>query len=289
MSHKLMSQKLMSHTPVRRRAAALAVLTASALALSACGDGDAEAGPQDETTIRVATHLPTMYDLLEVAGDVAEDQGYEVDIVQVNDNVQYNRILADGEVDANFAQHQPFMEAYNAENDADLEAVAPIYDARVGFYSREYDQVEEIPEGARVAIPNDHSNEGRALAILEAEGLITLSEDAGYEAGLSDIEENPLDLDFFQIDLLNLASAYEEEDVALVFNYPNYMIDTTGLTPDDAVVLEEPEDLHFAISLVAREDNADSEQIQVLEEAMTSQEVRDFLEEEYGESLFAAF
>lgn len=289
MSHKLMSQKLMSHTPVRRRAAALAVLTASALALSACGDGDAGAGAQDETTIRVATHLPTMYDLLEVAGNVAEDQGYEVDIVQVNDNVQYNRILADGEVDANFAQHQPFMEAYNAENDADLEAVAPIYDARVGFYSREYDQVEEVPEGARVAIPNDHSNEGRALAVLEAEGLITLSEDAGYEAGLSDIEENPLDLDFFQIDLLNLASAYEEEDVALVFNYPNYMIDTTGLTPDDAVLLEEPEDLHFAISLVAREDNADSEPIQVLEEAMTSQEVRDFLEEEYGDSLFAAF
>lgn len=284
-----MSHHLMSRRPSRRTAAAAAMLTVSALALSACGDGGAEAGPEGEATIRVATHLPTMYDLLEVAGEVAEGQGYEVDIVQVNDNVQYNRILADGEVDANFAQHQPFMEAYNAENDADLEAVAPIYDARVGFYSREHDQVEDIPEGARVAIPNDHFNEGRALAILEAEGLITLSEDAGYEARLSDIEENPLDLDFFQIDLLNLASAYEEEDVALVFNYPNYMIDTTGLTPDDAVLLEEPEDLHFAISLVAREDNADSEQIQVLEEAMTSQEVRDFLEEEYGESLFAAF
>lgn len=284
-----MSQKLMSQNTARRTAVPAAVLTASALALTACGDGGAETGGEGDTTIRVATHLPTMYDLLEVAGEVAEDQGFEVDIVQVNDNVQYNRILADGEVDANFAQHRPFMEAYNAENDADLEAVTPIYDARVGFYSREYDQVDEIPEGSRVAIPNDHSNEGRALAILEAEGLITLSEDAGYEARISDVEENPLDLDFFQIDLLNLASAYEEEDVALVFNYPNYMIDTTGLTPDDALFLEEPEDLHFAISLVAREDNADSEQIQVLEEAMTSQEVQEFLEDEYGESLFPAF
>lgn len=279
----------MSQKTVRRSAAPAAVLAASALALTACGDGGAEASGEGDTTIRVATHLPTMYDLLEVAGEVAEEQGYEVDIVQVNDNVQYNRILADGEVDANFAQHQPFMEAYNAENDAELEAIAPIYDARVGFYSRDYDSVEEIPEGSRVAIPNDHSNEGRALAILEAEGLITLDEEAGYEASISDIEENPLDLELFQIDLLNLSSAYEEDDVALVFNYPNYMIDTTGLTPDDALFLEEPEDLHFAINLVAREDNADSEEIQVLEEAMTSEEVREFLEEEHGESLFAAF
>lgn len=274
----------MSQKTVRRSAAPAAVLAASALALTACGDGGAEAD-----TIRVATHLPTMYDLLAVAGEVAEEQGYEVDIVQVNDNVQYNRILADGEVDANFAQHRPFMEAYNAENDADLEAIAPIYDARVGFYSRDYDSAEEIPEGSRVAIPNDHSNEGRALAVLEAEGLITLDEEAGYEASISDIEENPLDLELFQIDLLNLSSAYEEDDVALVFNYPNYMIDTTGLTPDDALFLEEPEDLHFAINLVARADNADSEEIQVLEDAMTSEEVRAFLEEEHGESLFAAF
>ena len=278
----------MSQKTVRRSAAPAAVLAASALALTACGDGGAEAGPEGDT-IRVATHLPTMYDLLAVAGEVAEEQGYEVDIVQVNDNVQYNRILADGEVDANFAQHRPFMEAYNAENDADLEAIAPIYDARVGFYSRDYDSVEEIPEGSRVAIPNDHSNEGRALAVLEAEGLITLDEEAGYEASISDIEENPLDLELFQIDLLNLSSAYEEDDVALVFNYPNYMIDTTGLTPDDALFLEEPEDLHFAINLVARADNADSEEIQVLEDAMTSEEVRAFLEEEHGESLFAAF
>ena len=274
--------------PLRARALAATVLAGSLLAVTACGGGtndDGAAGSAGEggsgggqdTVIKVASHLPPMTDVVKKAGEVAAEEGYTVELVQVSDNVQYNRLVADGEADASFAQHKPFMEKYNHENDADLVHVASIYDAKVGYYSKDYTSLEEIPQGAKVAIPNDVSNEGRALAILDDHGLITLKEGVGFEGRMGDVEENPKDLEWVQVDLLNLPSAYEEDGVALVYSYPSY-IAKVGLTPDDAVVLEENVDQRFSISLVAREDNVDSEKIQVLKDAFTSDEVKEFLE-----------
>ncbi|MDZ5077692.1 MetQ/NlpA family ABC transporter substrate-binding protein [Nesterenkonia sp. HG001] len=287
---------LSAHGSARFRAflRPLAVLAAGALLLTGCAEGGDTTGEGaggdagSDTTIRVASHMPPMTDVVEVAGEVAEEEGWTVELVQVSDNVQYNRLLADGEVDANFAQHEPYMQAFNAEHDAELTALAPIYDAKVGFYSAEFDDVADIPEGAQVAIPNDASNEGRALAILDEHGLISLAEGVGFEGRISDIEENPKDLEWVQVDLLNLSSAYEEDGIALVYNYPTY-IARVGLTPQDAILLEETVDQRFAIQLVARAEDADTEKIEVLEQAMTSDEVRDFLEEEHSETLLPAF
>ncbi|MGO2825395.1 MAG: MetQ/NlpA family ABC transporter substrate-binding protein, partial [Brachybacterium alimentarium] len=241
-----------------------------------------------DTLIKVASHLPPMTDVVTTAAEVAEKEGYTIELVQVSDNVQYNRLLADGEVDANFAQHEPYMQAFNAENDADLVLLEPIYDAKVGYYSKAYASADEIPAGAKVAIPNDASNEGRALAILHEQGLLSLPEDAGFEGRIGDIVDNPLDLEFVQVDLLNLASAYDEDGIAMVYNYPTY-ISKVGLTPADAILLEETVDQRFAISLVAREDNQDSEKIEVLRRAMTSDTVRTFLEDEHSETLLPSF
>ena len=281
--------------PVARRALGLAALGGtSALALAACGvggEGGGAGGGTDAgggTVIRVASHLPPMTDVVTTAAGAPEAEGFTIELVQVSDNVQYNRLLADGEVDANFAQHEPYMQAFNAENDAKLVKLAAIYDAKVGYYSRDYDDIEQIPTGAQIAIPNDVSNEGRALAILHEHGLITLPEDAGFEGTVDDIAENPLELEFVQVDLLNLASAYEEDGIALVYNYPTY-IAKVGLTPADALLLEETVDQRFAISLVAREDNRDSAGIRALTAAMTSDTVRTFLEEEHSATLVPSF
>ncbi|MGP5304238.1 MetQ/NlpA family ABC transporter substrate-binding protein [Brachybacterium alimentarium] len=281
---------------MNRRLFALSTLTgAAALGLAACGvggsgsDSGSGSGESDaDTLIKVASHLPPMTDVVTTAAEVAEEEGYTIELVQVSDNVQYNRLLADGEVDANFAQHKPYMEAFNAENDADLVLLEPIYDAKVGYYSKAYASADEIPEGAKVAIPNDASNEGRALAILHEQGLLSLPEDAGFEGRIGDIVDNPLDLEFVQVDLLNLASAYDEDGIAMVYNYPTY-ISKVGLTPADAILLEETVDQRFAISLVAREDNQDSEKIEVLRRAMTSDTVRTFLEDEHSETLLPSF
>ncbi|WP_193107115.1 MetQ/NlpA family ABC transporter substrate-binding protein [Brachybacterium sp. FME24] len=279
----------------RRLFTLTAVSGAAALALASCGvgggsDSDAEGsgGSDGDHVIKVASHLPPMTDVVTTAAEVAAEEGYEIELVQVSDNVQYNRLLADGEVDANFAQHQPYMEKFNEENEANLVRLDAIYDAKVGFYSKAYSTAEEIPEGAKVAIPNDVSNEGRALAILHEQGLLTLPEDTGFEGRVGDIVANPLELEFVQVDLLNLASAYDEDGIALVYNYPTY-ISKVGLTPADAILLEETVDQRFAISLVAREDNQDSAKITVLRRAMTSDAVRTFLEDGHSATLIPSF
>lgn len=275
----------LQNRPVRALSGAAVVLALFATAACSSEQGGAEG---DDTLIQVASHTTPMTDVVEAAAEVAEEDGYTIELVEVSDNVQYNRLLADEEVDANFAQHEPYMQAYNAEHDAELAVVHPIYNARVGFYSRDYDSLAEIPDGAAIGLPNDESNEGRALAILADQGLITLAEGVGFEGTLDDVEENPKDLEWVQVDLLNLTSAYEEDGIAAVFNYPTY-ISSLGLTPEDAIAVEENIDERFAISLVAREGDLDSEKIEALERAMTSDEVREFLIEEHDETLMPAF
>lgn len=278
------------HLMNRRSFALTALAGTSTLALAACGVGGAggSASGGEDTVIKVASHLPPMTDVVTLAGEVAAEEGYTVELVQVTDNVQYNRLLADGEVDANFAQHEPFMQEFNEANGANLVLLDGIYDAKVGFYAKAFDDIEQLPEGAKVAIPNDASNEGRALAILAGQELITLPEGTGFEGRVGEIVDNPLSLEFVQIDLLNLPSAYDEEGMALVYSYPSY-IEKVGLTPADALLLEELVDQRFTISLIAREDNQDSEKIQVLRRAMTSDAVRSFLEEEHSATLLPAF
>jgi D-methionine transport system substrate-binding protein len=252
-------------------------------ALAACGNGNGEEGAEEETDgetttedteIQVASQTIPMTDVVEIAGEAIEEP-YSVELIEVSDNIQYNEALLNEEVDANFAQHEPFMEMFNEERDGNLTAIQPIYNAIVGYYSPAYDSMEDIEEGAEVAIPSDATNEARALLVLEQHELITLSDEVTYDATVDDIEENPYNFTFTHVDLLNLTSSYED-GVELVFNYPTY-IDSIGLTPDDAIFLEEDEDNTFAISLVAREDNQDSEEILALQEAFTSDEVYEFL------------
>lgn len=242
----------------------------------------------ENNVIKVASHMPPMTDVVEIAGEVIKDEGYEIELVQVNDNIQYNELLKNKEIDANFAQHEPFMEKFNSEKDANLVLIQKIYNAKVGFYSKEYTAIDQIPEGAKVALPSDVSNEGRALAILADQGLITLKDGVGFDGTIKDVTENPKNLEWLSVDLLNLAEAYNEKDVALVYNYPTY-IAKVGLTPEDALFLEKNIDDRFAISLVAREDNQDSKKIKALKKAMTSDKVRDFLVNEHSDTLLPAF
>lgn len=256
--------------------------------MAACGSGDEEtsenaeteengnedAAEEEDTELQVASQTIPMTDVVELAAEAIEEP-YTVEMVEVADNIQYNEALLNEEVDANFAQHEPFMEMFNAERDGNLVAIQPIYNAIVGYYSPVYDSIDDIEDGAEVAIPSDATNEARALMILEQHDLITLSDGVTYDATVDDIEENPHDFTFTHVDLLNLTSSYED-GVELVFNYPTY-IDSIGLTPDDAVFLEEDENNTFAITLVAREDNQDSEAIQALQEAFTSDEIYEFL------------
>lgn len=269
------------------------LLSLVSLGLVACGNSTAEPSSEssvspEKKVVKIAAHLPTMVDIIKVATPVMEEAGYTLELVQVNDNIQYNELLKNEEVDANFAQHEPFMETFNQERDAKLVAVQKIYDAKVGFYSKNAKTIDEIPDGSKVAIPSDVSNEGRALAILDNAGLITLDKGVGFEGTTKDIVANPHNFQWLSVDLLNLSETYDEKDVSLVYNYPAY-IAKIDLTPDDALILEEKIDQRFSISLVAREDNQDSPEITALKKAMTSPEVKTFLEEEHGNTIVPSF
>lgn len=254
------------------------------------GETESSSSSVDKTdkVIKVASQAPPMTDVVKVAAEVAKEDGWEIELVQVNDNVAYNDMVSSEEADASFAQHKPFMEKYNSEKGTNLVAIQPIYDAKVGFYSKDYKTIDEIPAGTKVAIPNDASNEGRALAILEEQGLIKLKDGVGVNGTIKDVEENPKNFEWLQVDLLNLAEAYSEPNVSLVYNYPTY-IAKIGLKPADALFLEKNIDQRFTIQLVAREDNQDSEKIQALKKAMTSDEVRSFLEDDHSDTLVPAF
>ena len=139
------------------------------LTLAACGGHSAD---KDKKEIKVAVQLESSKDILEIAKKEAEKQGYTIDIMEVSDNVAYNDAVQHDEADANFAQHEPFMEMFNQEKKADLVAVQPIYYFAGGFYSKNYKNADQLPKNAKVGIPSDPTNEGRALAILNKNGVI---------------------------------------------------------------------------------------------------------------------
>lgn len=225
--------------------------------------------------IKVASHVSPMIDILNLLEDELKEKGYKLELLEVSDNVQANIALKNEEVDANFFQHEPFMQMFNKGNDASLVRVTPVYNALVAFYSKDYDSIDALPEGAVISIPNDVTNRSRALRLLASSGAITLSDPDSYDIEVSDIKENPKNFEFKEWDLLNLNEAYQESD--LTFNYPTY-IQALDLKPIvDGLLLEPEEDQVFAISLVAREDNKDSEKIKALKEAITSDVVKDFI------------
>ncbi|WP_412761783.1 MetQ/NlpA family ABC transporter substrate-binding protein [Paenibacillus macerans] len=278
-----------------------------ALVLTACGSGGGqdraakgggnEAGTNGATsaaasaettttTLKVATLIPPMTEILELIKPQLKEESIDLELVVLSDNVQPNDALANKEVDANFFQHVPYMEQYNESKNAHLAAVQPVYHAVYGAYSKKYKSMEELPDGATIAIANDPSNIARSLMMLDKAGVIKLKEGAGLEATQADIVENSHNYKFEEVDLLMLARMLDDADLVLMT--PAYA-SPLGLTPKKDALLTETVDSAFAITLVAREDNKDSEPVQKLAKAISSPEVKQFLEQKYDEIALPAF
>lgn len=278
-----------------------------ALVLTACGGGGGQDGAAKgagneagtngatsaaasaettTTTLKVATLIPPMTEILELIKPQLKEEGIDLELVVLSDNVQPNDALANKEVDANFFQHVPYMEQYNESKNAHLAAVQPVYHVVYGAYSKKYKSMEELPDGATIAIANDPSNIARSLMMLDKAGVIKLKEGAGLEATQGDIVENSHNYKFEEVDLLMLARMLDDADLVLMT--PAYA-SPLGLTPKKDALLTETVDSAFAITLVAREDNKDSEPVQKLAKAISSPEVKQFLEQKYDEIALPAF
>ncbi|MDN4606735.1 MetQ/NlpA family ABC transporter substrate-binding protein [Sporosarcina highlanderae] len=261
--------------------------------LAACGGKDkgaekpAKVQKDDEVvTLKVASLIPPMTEILELVKPKLAEEGIELEVVVLGDNVQPNTALAAKEVDANFFQHVPYMEQFNANNNANLVPITPIYFANYGVYSKDYNSMDEMPEGAVIAMANDVSNIDRSLSLLAQHGVIELGEKKDTYYTKADIVNNPKNYKFEEVDLLMLARMYDDADAVVMT--PAYAA-PLGLTPKSDALLTEGSENDFAITLIAREDNKDWEPIQKLAEAMTSPEVKKFLEENYDETAIPAF
>ncbi|WJY26814.1 MetQ/NlpA family ABC transporter substrate-binding protein [Sporosarcina trichiuri] len=271
----------------------LFLVMSSILAAAGCSKSDSSSEPEktppkeeENVTLKVASLIPPMTEILELVKPTLAEEGVDLEIVVLGDNVQPNSALAAEEVDANFFQHVPYMEEFNRNNNADLVPITPIYFANYGVYSKDYDSMEQLPKGASIAIANDISNIDRSLALLAQQDLIKLKDKEGPYYTKADIIENPNDYQFKEVDLLMLARMYDDADAVVMT--PAYAA-PLNLTPKSDALLTEGVENDFAITLIAREDNKEWEPIQKLSKAMTSDVVRKFLEENYDETAIPAF
>lgn len=275
------------------------ILTALFLVLAGCGQAattssdktadktktDAAATESTEskelTTLKVASLPAPMDAILLLVKPLLVEDGINLEIVEMSDNIQPNDALANKEVDANFFQHVPYAEAYNEAKGAHIVPVQPVYNALYAGYSKKYKSIDELPDGASVAIPNDPPNIAHSLLLLEQNNLIKLKDGVGIKATIQDITSNPKNLQFKEVDLLTLNRMMD--DVDMVTMYPAYA-KPLGLSAKKDALIVEKDMQAFAITLMAREDNKDDPAIQKLAERMRGPEVKKFLEEEYTDT-----
>lgn len=263
-----------SHRMHHRLLSLSAATGAAALLLAGCAAADSSADSSGTQVLRVAATTTPMPEVVEAAAS-AIAAPYEIELVEVADYVQPNTMLQHGEIDANFVQHEPFMEEFNAGNDASLTIVEPIYLTVVGMYSRTHASFDDVPDGGRIVIPQDRSNLARALQMVASSGAITLDSDVDpWQVTVDDITENPRDLQFQEIDIMQLTAAYEEADA--VFLHHTFARQLDLVPEEDAIALEQ--DPQFAVSLVSREDNRESPEVAALAEAFHSDAVREALD-----------
>lgn len=239
----------------------------------------------DNELIIGATPVPHA-ELLEVVEPLLEEQGIKLTVKEFTDYVTPNIALNDKEIDANFFQHVPYMDTFSAENNIDLVSVATIHVEPLGAYSSKISNIEEIEEGAIVAIPSDATNEGRALLLLQKHGFITLKDPTGLTQTPADIVDNPKNLKFEELEAASLPRALPDVTFAIINT--NYALEA-DLNPTKNALFIESADSPYANIITTRPDNQDDEKILKLIEVLQSQEVREFIEEEYEGAIVPAF
>jgi D-methionine transport system substrate-binding protein len=232
-----------------------------------------------------ATPVPHA-ELLEFVKPKLAEQGVELDVKVFTDYIQPNVQVDQKRMDANFFQHQPYLDEFNDGRGTSLVTVAGIHVEPFGAYSNKIDSLDDLKEGAVIAIPNDPTNGGRALLLLQKAGLITLKEGSKITATPRDIANNPKNIDFKELEAATLPRILDQVDVALINT--NYALEA-GLNPTEDALIIEGSDSPYVNILVARPDNKDSDAMQKLAKALKSDEVRDFIKEKYKGAVVPAF
>lgn len=288
---------------------AAAVLAAGTLA--GCGGKAAEtttAAPEAATTTAAGAEATTAAEskadlvpivvgaspaphaeILEAAREILAEQGYDLQIKEYTDYVQPNLALDTGDLDANYFQHYPYLEQFNQERGTKISSAAAIHYEPFGIYAGKTASLDALADGAKVAVPNDATNEARALLLLEAQGLIKLKEGAGLNATKNDVVENVKKLDIFEIEAAQIPRSLQDVDIAVING--NYAIEA-GLKVSDALAIEDAASIAattYGNIVAVQEGHEKDDAILALVDALTSDTVKKFIEDKYAGAVVPLF
>ena len=251
----------------------------------------AEATETDESSedkvIKVGACVTPHAEILEQIKDNLAEEGWTLEVVEYNDYVLPNTALEDGDLDANYFQHKPYLDDFNAENGTHIVTLAAVHFEPMGVYAGKSSDLSNVPDGATIAVPNDTTNEARALLLLEAQGLIKLKDGVGIEATVLDIEENTHNIEIQELEAAQVAKSIQDVDFAVING--NYAIEA-GL--DSAIAVEAADSLAaetYANYVCVKDGEENSEKSQALKNAILTQEVKDYINNTYSGAVVPVF
>ena len=233
-------------------------------------------------TIKVAASATPHAEILAAAKPILAEQGWDLEVTEFDDYVLPNEVVESGEMDANYFQHVPYLDSFNEEKGTHLVEVGKIHYEPFGIYPGTKDSLDDIADGDVIAVPNDTTNEARALLLLQDNGIITLKKGAGLEATVNDIAENPYNVQIEELAAESVARVTEE--VAYVVLNGNYALQAGFSVGKDALAYEKSDSeaaKTYVNVIVVKEGNEDNEGVKALVEVLKSDEIKQFINEKY--------
>lgn len=253
-------------------------------AVTGCGKDASDKGSKDSSNkvIKIAASTTPHAEILREAKPILKDKGYDLKITEFEDYVQPNEVVESGEYDANYIQHLPYLESFNEEKGTHIVSVGKIHYEPFGIYPGTKKSLDEIAKGDKIAIPNDTTNEARALLLLQDNGIIKLKEGTGLKATVNDIEENKNDVKFVELEAAQIARVTGEN--AFVVLNGNYALEAGFSVGKDALAYEstKSEAAKTYVNIIAvKEGNEDNEGIKELVNVLKSDKIKDFINNKY--------
>ena len=241
-----------------------------------------EATEEENTVIKIAASPTPHAEILKKAKEILADQGYDLEITEFEDYVQPNEVVESGEYDANYFQHLPYLDSYNKEKGTHIVNAGGIHYEPFGIYPGTKSSLDDLAEGDTIAVPNDTTNEARALLLLQDNGIITLKEGAGLEATVNDIAENPKNIKLVELEAAQVARVVDEN--AFVVLNGNYALEAGFSVKKDALAYEksDSEAAKTYVNIIGvKEGKEDSKAIKALVDVLKSDAIKDYINETY--------
>ena len=249
-----------------------------------------QTGSLEGTTLKVGASPAPHAEILAVVKELLAEEGINLEIVEFTDYIQPNTAVENGSIDANYFQHITYLNNFNAENGTHLVSVADVHYEPFGIYAGKTASLEELQDGAQIGVPNDPTNGGRALLLLQEQGLITLKEDVGLEPTKLDIAENPHNYEIVEMEAAQLPRSLGSLDIAVING--NYAMEAGFSVGTDALAIEDASSeaaQTYANVLVVKEGNENDPAIQALYAALTSDTIKDFINNTYDGAVVPIF